>query len=376
MSNQNCVALPSEGPFGWGQAGAEITKGLIGHGWQGSSLPDGYVGVKGLNVPLVQAISGPDWGMTHRAVGVPNWGYGFIENDIAASSLMPLASRLWDGVICGSNWMADWVTRATKSVSSWVPEITTATQGVNPEVFNFRPFGRTSKDSFIIGSFGKFEYRKAQDVVIKALSLFSQRHKDAILCHNWFNPWPSLAVDAMGNSDWSFQFETHQNPRYNIWPEVLSNIRIKISNLKIREMPFGFSGDSQEEIAKEMAMCDVILFPNRCEAGTNLMLHQALAIGVPCIVANATGQADLVEHADYPCRDLALNGGEDYVYSRNGADLGNWHRVCMDDVLDKLERVYLERDKWAAKREEISKFGTSFTWEKTAARINSIVESY
>ena len=41
--------------------------------------------------------------------------------------------------------------------------------------------------------------------------------------------------------------------------------------------------------------CDVAVFPNRCEGGTNLVAMEAMACGVPTYVSYNTGQKDLVD---------------------------------------------------------------------------------
>jgi glycosyltransferase involved in cell wall biosynthesis len=40
---------------------------------------------------------------------------------------------------------------------------------------------------------------------------------------------------------------------------------------------------------------DVAVFPNRCEGGMNLVAMEAIATGVSVILANGTGQADLID---------------------------------------------------------------------------------
>ena len=48
------------------------------------------------------------------------------------------------------------------------------------------------KDRFVIYSAGKFEYRKAQDVVSIAFREFQKRHSDALLIFAWANQWTKI----------------------------------------------------------------------------------------------------------------------------------------------------------------------------------------
>ena len=50
---------------------------------------------------------------------------------------------------------------------------------------------------------------------------------------------------------------------------------------------------------------DAALFPNRCEGGTNLVAMEALAMGVPTILTDGTGQRDTVRLAGGGCWSLA-----------------------------------------------------------------------
>ncbi|WP_333808451.1 glycosyltransferase [Phenylobacterium sp.] len=41
--------------------------------------------------------------------------------------------------------------------------------------------------------------------------------------------------------------------------------------------------------------CDVAIFPNRCEGGTNLVAMETLALGVPSLLSANTGHMDLLD---------------------------------------------------------------------------------
>lgn len=49
----------------------------------------------------------------------------------------------------------------------------------------------------------------------------------------------------------------------------------------------------QTELRDVLLRADAAVFPNRQEGGTNLVAMEALGCGVPCIISNRTGQADI-----------------------------------------------------------------------------------
>ena len=52
------------------------------------------------------------------------------------------------------------------------------------------------KDRFVIFSGGKFELRKGQDIVIRAVKIMQDRHHDVVLVNSWFNAWQQ-SIDTM-----------------------------------------------------------------------------------------------------------------------------------------------------------------------------------
>ena len=56
------------------------------------------------------------------------------------------------------------------------------------------------KDSFVIFSGGKFEFRKGQDIVIKAFRHLQDKYRDVNLITSWFNSWDfSFNTMSMSN---------------------------------------------------------------------------------------------------------------------------------------------------------------------------------
>ena len=105
---------------------------------------------------------------------------------------------------------------------------------------------------------------------------------------------------------------------------------------------------SHAELARVMREeIDVAVFPNRCEGGTNLVAMEALASGVPVVLANNTGQSCLIR----------MVGAENcYVLNKQGLVHGQgaegWGESDVDEVVARIEEVLadaLEARKRAAR---------------------------
>ena len=364
MSNELsnvAVALPSGEGFGWGHCGKELTKRLVAKGAVTVTNSKPYI--ESCNPKTVlQAISGRDFGYTANLMGFNQVGYGFIEDDIIGRKNLPLARRLWDGVISGSTWMNEWVREDPYMIDSGV-----VIQGVDTDIFHYRePKGLDTP--FTIGSFGKLEFRKGQDIVIKAFGLFQEKYPEVKLVTAWSSPWPQLIKQMAAEPGLLCKMDVFSDYTAGMIREVLTQ--------NLPEGSWMMYGGSSENMAAVMALCDVALFPSRCEAGQGLMMAEAGAIGVPCITANATGHKDFTGRIDYPCKDLNLNCGKTFVYKQGDIEVGNWHSVCLDEILSQLEYAYQQREALRARRKEISEWFSQWTWDRSADKMQAILGGY
>ena len=81
---------------------------------------------------------------------------------------------------------------------------------------------------------------------------------------------------------------------------------------------------------------DAALFPNRCEGGTNLVAMEALAMGVPTILADGTGQRDTVRLAGGGCWPL------EGVKATGGPPDAAGVEVDVAQATAALEAIYLD----------------------------------
>ena len=362
MNKYSCY-LSKPGAYGWGRCSENVAPFLRNDGvFIGETT---MVGPPEVDAEIVlSAVSDFRFQYTSDKMGKRNVGYGFIENNILAKQHAYYADRLWDRIACGSSWMKDWLSEAVEVDCDLV------IQGVDFD--QFRPEATKSaslRDTFTVGSFGKFEFRKGQDIVIKAMSLFQQMHPEVWLYYNWTNPWTSLIREFAWNSNalvrmpYSLQDSLYAGQGAEFLDAVLA--RNKVENRH----------NTQRWPMREAYLsCDVILFPNRCEAGTNLCLMEALACGIPCIATNATGHTDITGSIEYPHKDLLLNCGKNKVFYQGDTPLGEWYEPCLDEVVSKLEQAYRMRDE-LEKRRTVKGLSERLTWKETAKGLLGSMES-
>lgn len=235
-------------------------------------------------------------------------------------------ARAYDLLFCGSEW-----NRVRLKVCGI--EAVTLVQGVDFRVFTPQP--PSARAGFVVFSGGNFEFRKGQDIVIAAMELFMRSHADVVLLTAWHNPWPE-SVRSMANS-WLIDYT---EPLKTLPAERV----ISLPPLPHHAMP-GVIGQ-----------CHVGLFPNRCEAGTNLVLMETMACARPVIVSACTGHADVLGPGCIP-----ITTG-DY-------DPAGWFNCSVSDVLCALEWCYAHRAELIAMGTMARETIAPFTWQRAASVI-------
>lgn len=220
----------------------------------------------------------------------------FFEHPLSPAAIERL--KRYDVIVAGSTW------NAVVLRSHGVGPIAVVFQGVDRSLFHPAPKRGLYPGKFLIFSGGKAEPRKGQDLVVKAFRAFAQLHADAMLVTAWDSPWPHLR----------------------------KGMDLDLSGLADRVIDVGaLPNGAMAPVYRE---CDVALFPNRAEGGTNLVAMECIACGLPTIVANNTGQKDLV----------GLPGVTALHHWGALEDQGNgWGESHPDDILEALERAYARR---------------------------------
>lgn len=205
-------------------------------------------------------------------------------------------------------------------------------QGVDPTEVSPGPRTDRFGGRFVIFSGGKIEFRKGQDIVLAAFRAFRQRRPEALLVTAWGNFWPATSI-------------TMQASPLGLEPLHLTADRSDVDItgwMRANGLPddsflnIGFI--SRERIAPLLRDCDLAVFPNRCEPGTNLVAMEAMACGVPLALSANTGHLDLI--------------GDDrtYVLSRQRpvpdaeGNTRYWGESDVDELVEAMEHAYQNRD--------------------------------
>src|SRR2546421_282278 len=211
-------------------------------------------------------------------VGVAH-GWGVCGKNIALFPAHLENAKHFDRLSTGSTWCTQILER------HGLKNVATVLQGIDPTIFfptnqprDFFP------DRFIVFSGGKFEFRKGQDLVIRAFKALQDRHKDVLLIASWYNHW-DFSFNSMQQSP-HIKFNPRSTNSIHAAREVLIDNGIDPLRVILLEP------HSQPVMAHIYRSADVGLFPNRAEGGTNLVLMEFMACGKPVIATNTTGHAD------------------------------------------------------------------------------------
>jgi glycosyltransferase involved in cell wall biosynthesis len=218
-------------------------------------------------------------------------GVIFFERPLSVEALA--RTRGYDLIVTGSGWNESILKAAGFSNTR------TILQGVDRSQFFPAPKRNLFPGRFLIFSGGKAEPRKGQDIVVAAFRIFARRHPEAMLVTAWHSPWPQLAQGM--DLD-------------------LSAFAGRV--IDVGALPNGFMAPIYRE-------CDVALFPNRAEGGTNLVAMECLACGVPTILSDNTGHRDLLR--------MGLGQG---LRQRQSPIWSEWGESDVEETVEALERVF------------------------------------
>lgn len=279
------------------------------------------------NHPVLHGVSTDFAGFAgqDRIWGKPNVGCAAIEHMVCTPHGRAIAKN-YDMFIAISRWNADYL----KSLN--VGPVYLRFQGIDPALFHPLPKSDLYKDRFVIFSGGKFEYRKGQDIVVAAFKRFREKHPEALLVACWQNLLPAdeAAFAAAGHVQGV--------------PQPAASYGLEITPWLLKQ---GLPSDSFIDLpfTHNLLMplvlreCDMALFPNRCEGGTNLVAMEAAACGVPTYVADNTGQKDLVELIGFP----AFSHQGTVKTSPVMDTIDDWGETDVDEVVQAMEHVYTQR---------------------------------
>ena len=234
-------------------------------------------------------------------------------------------ARQFTTIFAGSTWNVERL--AEKGIPA-----KTLIQGVDFDLFKPQP--PSDRKGFVVFSGGKFEFRKGQDYVIAAMKNFMRNHGDVVLLSAWHNPWPQTMASM--KKSWLVS----DTPIDALPPERV---------ISLPPMP-------NAKMAEIYKLAHVGLFPNRCEAGNNMVMCEFMASGRTVIASDATGHRDVLCPAAFK-----LSTG-DY-------DPAGWFNPPISDILTHLEYAYAHRAELTWRGNLCAEFVRQFTWDACAKTI-------
>jgi glycosyltransferase involved in cell wall biosynthesis len=287
--------------------------------------------------------------------GEPNVACAAIEHLYCTSHGRKI-SKNYDMFIAISKWNADYL----KSLD--VGPVNLCYQGIDPTLFFPGPSSGSYRNRFVIFSGGKFEYRKGQDIVLAAFKRFHAKHPDALLVTCWQN---LLKPDAA-----AFALAGHCDGV----PEVGEAYGLQITPWLLKQ---GLSKDSFIDLPfthnllmpTVLRECDMAVFPNRCEGGTNLVAMEAMACGIPTYVSYNTGQKDLVDLIG--CGAFKTQSAVKPSISMNTVE--GWGETEIDEVVAAMEYTYTQRDQSRRESAKVASAMKDWTWGDLNEKLLQVV---
>ena len=262
-------------------------------------------------------------------------------------------------VVAGSTWNAA-VLRA-----AGVRNVVTILQGIDPELWcQTAPdpgFAARLAGRFALFSGGKLEFRKGQDIVLAAFRRFHSLHPDAVLVTAWQNPWPETirGIDLAGHVTGLPKVVTGaggDSLDLATWAAAQGIERSAFIDLGLL---------AGHDLPRWVRACDLAVFANRAEGGTNLVAMECIAAGLPTVLSGNTGHLDLADDA------TMLSGqGRVPVGCPFYRDMTGWGETSVADLVAAMEQGYAQRH---APRAALAARGREFaarcSWRENARQM-------
>jgi glycosyltransferase involved in cell wall biosynthesis len=290
------------------------------------------------------------WPLFEKARGEKNYAYTFFENELTSTSVEN--AKKYDLVLGGSSWCRD------RMLEKGITNCDVLKQGVDTGFFY--PIRREPPaDKFVIFSGGKFELRKGQDLVLRALKILQQKYADIWLVNCWYNLWPASARLMEYARHIRFKYQEGES-----WQQLMQ--RTYVENGLDPDRIITFDLLAQQKQRDLFAQTHIGVFPNRCEGGTNLVLMEYMACAKPVIASYTSGHKDVLTNENA----IRLVEMENFnLVGSDGALVGRWQDPSLDELVAQLEYAYHHR-------EDIRRIGSKagedlkqFTWKHSARQL-------
>jgi glycosyltransferase involved in cell wall biosynthesis len=307
--------------------------------------------------PMLQAITDHNLlPMAPDLRGQRNVGYTFFEHSILSRQSLDNARRHFDVVVAGSTWCEEVLRQ------HGLEHTATIFQGVDRTIFHMYENHKTFfEDHFVVFSGGKFEFRKGQDLVIRAFRALHERHKDVLLVNAWFNHWEFSwrTMAASPYIEFVYQGNDHCTAVNNL---------LRANGVDIRRV-ITLPAKPNITMARIYKNSDCGLFPNRCEGGTNLALMEYMACGKPAIVSNSSGHRDVANDGNA----LMLKDLRPITVSMDQQIVAVWDDAALDEMIETLEWSYQHREALRTIGDAAGRSMQAFSWTAAAKQFYDIL---
>jgi glycosyltransferase involved in cell wall biosynthesis len=302
-----------------------------------------------IKFPVLKAIIGKTlqpWLVSPK--GISTVGYTFFEENILEQSYIENGMRYFDTIVTGSTWCEE-ILR-----SYGLKNVQTILQGIDPKIFNsIYPGKEYLEDKFVVFSGGKFEFRKGQDIVVRAYKVLQEKYKDVLLINSWFNLSDSFSTMSISPY---LKFAPTSADYISMMNQLLHDNGIDVH--KVITLP-PYPNIMMSRIYKNS---DIGLFPNRCEGGTNLVLMEYMACGKPVVASYNSGHKDILTDNN----SIKILGMKSVTITNNNMPTAVWEEPDLDETIEKLEWAYNNRDSLKEIGNEAGDDLSKMTWGQTA----------
>lgn len=248
-----------------------------------------------------------------------------IEKAAMANAMHNLSQ--YDALLTASHWCAQRLENATGR------EVKVIHEGVDTSLFHPAPRCGWLPNTFNIFACGKVEYRKAQDIVLRAFRTFNARHPDSRLVTVWNSPFSDLGNGFKGTVEHPLWLNDQGQLDIRRWahdnginPEAV----LELGAIPNPVLP---------SVLREM---DVMLAPSRVESATSMPVKEAMACGVPVIAGYHSGMKELLteDNSFRLMKQTPISASSEYFFPV--ADW-EWYESDLEEIDAHLEWCYSNR---------------------------------
>ena len=291
--------------------------------------------------------------LSPRTRGTANHVCIFFDRTTFSPAAIEQLNR-FDSVIAGSAW------NGAHLRALGVRNVIDNIQGIDASRFHPAPRRGLLGDRFAIFSGGKIEHRKGQDIVAAAFRAFRQRHDDAVLVTSWHNAWPRAegVRQIMASRVFEGAGLLDAEGRIDVGGWLSANGVPGESVIALPEIPNAL-------LPPVIRECDVAIFPNRCEGGTNLVAMETLALGVPSLLSANTGHMDLLDRQI----GFSLSDQSPVELAASDPDYDVWGESSVDEIVERLEAVYQNREAFREVAQAHARLMEDLSWTRQIDRL-------